>query len=111
MGFYFSNKVDSDLPYYKVTVTSESGLLAFGEPWKRGSQIFIQADSDKYEETKDREGNSWLDKPSTEYEVKFLDPLKDAKLKETLVLVDHSSESVIESKQPNSRTKKSAPKE
>lgn len=111
MGFYFSNKVDTSLPYYKVTVTSEAGFLAFGEPWKRGSQIFIQADSDKYEETKDREGNSWLDKTSTEYEVKLLDPQKDAKLKETLVLVDDSSDPVIENKPTNSRAKKSVPKE
>lgn len=102
MGFYFSNKVDTDKPYYKVDIKSDSGYLAFGSPWKRGDTLYVQADSEKYEETKNKFGESWLDKDSSDYTSTLLDPHKDDKLKEELVL-DLSDEPKEEDHKPTPR--------
>lgn len=112
MGLYFSNKVDTDKPYYKVTVKSESGFLAFGKPWPRGAQILVQADSESYQRTKNISGESWLDSPSTNYTVAYLDSEKDEKPKETLVLeVDEEVEEAADTPAvPKAPTRRGKPK-
>lgn len=54
-------KVDKDADDVVTINFVEDGLSAFGKVWLRGEELSIQRDSDSWEATCDRNGDSWID--------------------------------------------------